>query len=198
MQKLKKLIIASNNSSKVKEIKAILSDYAECILSLDEAGVQIDIAENGLTFQENAIIKAKAVYATVGYPSIADDSGLEVDALSGAPGIYSARFAGSPYSDRRNNQLLLSSLAGKSERGARFVCEIALCLAEDNIICARGECEGEIAHLPKGQGGFGYDPLFYSKELKKTFAEASTLQKNKVSHRAKALAKLAEILSQKE
>lgn len=198
MQKLNKLIIASNNSSKVKEIKAILGGYAECILSLDEVGVEIDIAENGLTFQENAIIKAKAIYAIVGYPSIADDSGLEVDALSGAPGIYSARFAGAPYSDSRNNQLLLSNLKDNPERSARFVCEIALCLAEDNIICSRGECEGEIVHLLRGQGGFGYDPLFYSKELKKTFAEASPLEKNKVSHRAKALTKLAEILSQKE
>jgi len=198
LQKLKKLIIASNNSAKVKEIKTLLANCAEQILSLSEAGVQAEIEEIGLTFEENAIIKAKAVYALTGVPAIADDSGLEVSALQGAPGIYSARFAGEPTCDKRNNDLLISRLKGQKDRAARFVCVLALYMGEGNLICATGECKGKILHSVKGQNGFGYDPLFFSLELQKTFGQAQPNEKNMVSHRARALTKLAEILSQKE
>ncbi|MGI6213614.1 MAG: RdgB/HAM1 family non-canonical purine NTP pyrophosphatase [Christensenellales bacterium] len=197
MQKYKRLIIASNNKSKVTEIKTLLAHRAEEIVSLWEAKVDVEIEESGLTFLENAIIKAKTIYEITTCPVIADDSGLEVYALGGMPGVYSARYAGEPCDDEKNNRLLLSNLQDKADRRARFVSEIVLYEGKDKLYNARGECEGRILSSPVGKNGFGYDPLFYSTELKKTFGEASAEEKNKVSHRARALEKLVEILCQK-
>ena len=197
MQKYKRLIIASNNKSKVTEIKTLLAHRAEEIVSLWEAKVDVEIEESGLTFLENAIIKAKTIYEITTCPVIADDSGLEVYALGGMPGVYSARYAGEPCDDEKNNRLLLSNLQDKADRRARFVSEVVLYEGKGKLYSARGECEGRILSSPVGKNGFGYDPLFYSTELKKTFGEASAEEKNKVSHRARALEKLVEILCQK-
>lgn len=197
MQRYKKLIIASNNAAKVAEIKSILKDFAREIYSLSEVGIDIEIQEDGTTFEENALIKARTIFELVGCPVIADDSGLEVNALRGAPGVHSARFAGEPCNDEKNNQLLLDSLQGKLDRNARFVSAVVLYEQKGSYISAKGECKGEIMHNFMGKGGFGYDPLFFSSELNKTFGQASSKEKNRVSHRGRALGKLVEKLSQK-
>lgn len=181
------LVIASNNIFKVNEIKAILQDKFDRIYSLFDKGIDIDIEEKGRTFYANALIKAKAVYDIVGIPVIADDSGLCVKALNNQPGIYSARFAGFPCNDEANNDKLLRELAAHNDRSAEFVSEVVLYLSPDDIRSGKGKVSGIILSEGKGRGGFGYDPLFYSLDLKKTFAEASPSEKNAVSHRARAL-----------
>lgn len=188
-----KIVLASRNKKKIAELQTLLGEYIEGIeiLSLDDVGIHGEIEENGLSFKENALIKARAA-ATSGYIGIGDDSGLEVDALGGAPGIYSARYAGSHGDDAANNELLLKNLEDKSDRSARFVCALA-CVFPDGRedICVIGKAEGEIISEYRGQGGFGYDPLFYFPPLGKTFGELSAEEKNKISHRNDAIRKMA-------
>ena len=194
------LILASRNQKKIREVEAILATHFPGIhiLSLDDVGFEGDIEENGTTYEDNALIKARtAVEAgNYHYPAIADDSGLSVDALDGAPGVYSARYAGGHGDDAANNALLLKNLAHLpvSERTARFVCCIALVYPDGRELTVRGETEGLIIDEARGEGGFGYDPYFYYAPFGKTFSELSAEEKNAISHRGKAIAKLAEQL----
>ncbi len=191
------IVLASRNQKKIKELQALLSAYIEGIriLSLDDVGITEEIVENGSSFEENAFIKARAAAAS-GYIGMADDSGLCVDALDGAPGIYSARYAGEHGDDEANNDLLLERLSACKERTARFVCAMA-CVFPDGRepLVVRGAAEGEILCARSGKGGFGYDPLFYYPPLGKTFGELSPTEKNAVSHRADAIRKMAARLS---
>ena len=191
-----KIVLASRNKKKIAELQTLLGEYIEGIeiLSLDDVGILGEIEENGNSFSENALIKARAA-AESGYIGIGDDSGLEVDALGGAPGIYSARYAGGHGDDEANNQLLLKNLEDKTDRSARFVCALA-CVYPDGRedICVIGKAEGEIISEYRGAGGFGYDPLFYFPPLEKTFGELSAEEKNRVSHRSDAIRKMAEKL----
>lgn len=184
-----KIVLASRNAHKIREIKEILSAAAGReleILSLDDIGVTGDIEENGDSFEENAKIKA-SLPASLGYIGIADDSGLSVDALGGEPGIYSARYAGEPCNDQNNNDKLLRNMDGITDRTARFVSCVAAVRPDGKSLVCRGECPGTILHTPQGNGGFGYDPLFWYEPLQKTFAELTSEEKNSISHRARAL-----------
>jgi XTP/dITP diphosphohydrolase len=194
---VEKLIIASNNAHKIDEIKAILSEFSIEVLSLKEAGIDIDVVEDGSTFMENAYKKAYEIYKIAkDCMVLSDDSGIMVEALGGAPGVYSARFAGEHGNDKKNNEKLLSLLEGKpfEERKAKFVSAIVLIIDESKVIKVQGEIEGYIKEHEEGAGGFGYDPLFLVPEYNRTFAELSSEQKNKISHRARALTKLREEL----
>ena len=189
-----KIVLASRNAHKIKELYAFISpiDPSIEILSLDDIGFVGDIEEDGTTFEENALIKAKAV-AAMGYIGIADDSGLAVDALDGAPGVYSARYSGEHGDDHKNNMLLLENIkeVPDAQRTAQFVSVIACAFPDDihaPIVC-RGECPGTILHAYRGNGGFGYDPLFYYAPFDKTYAEMTPEEKNRISHRANAMAK---------
>ena len=187
---MKKLILASNNKGKLAEIRAILNGRYE-VLSLKDCGVDCDAEETANTFKGNALIKAKAVFDIVGLPVISDDSGLEVYALDGAPGVYSARYAGEDHSDSKNNAKLLDNLAGCVNRDAAFVC-CAVFYDGLRTVFAEGRVEGCILEKEEGTAGFGYDPLFYSYELGKSFGTATFEEKNSVSHRARAFTSLAE------
>ncbi len=187
-----KLIVASANKGKIREIKELLGDRYE-IVSMSDAGINIDVEETGSTFEENAVIKAKAIFALCGCPVISDDSGLVADALNGEPGVYSARYAGNEHDDEKNNQKLLNKLKDKTDRSARFVSAVVFYDGK-RLVTAEGRVEGKILTEKKGENGFGYDPLFYSAELKKTFGEASAEEKNSVSHRARAFKSLMEKL----
>lgn len=194
------LVLASRNKKKIAEMEALLSAHIPHvrILSLDDIGYIGDIVEDGETYEENALIKARtAASACSGcYATVADDSGLSVDALGGAPGVYSARYAGEGHNDADNNALLLRNLAAvpAAERTARFVCTIALHLPDGREYTVRGETEGLIIDEPRGDGGFGYDPYFYYVPFGKTFAELTAAEKNAISHRGKAVKKLAELM----
>ncbi|MDD4316335.1 MAG: XTP/dITP diphosphatase [Clostridia bacterium] len=181
------IVIASNNAHKIDEIKQIIGEYFDKIYSLKELSVNVEVEETGSTFYENALLKAREVSRITGMTALADDSGLEVDALNGAPGVYSARFAGEGATDAKNNALLLEKLQGISDRKAAFVSCIIIFFPGGGTISAEGRTYGEIGFAEKGEGGFGYDPLFYSYDLKKTFAEACSNEKNGVSHRGRAL-----------
>lgn len=187
---MKKFVLASNNKGKLNEIRAIFKGKYE-VMSLSDCNVSVDPEETGKTFEENAIIKAKAVFDCVHMPVISDDSGLVVYSLGGEPGIYSARYAGDEHSDAANNAKLLKNLEGNPDRAAAFVC-CAVYYDGENIVSAEGRVEGKILFAPEGEGGFGYDPLFYSSELKKSFGTASFDEKNSVSHRARAFKLLSE------
>ena len=194
-----KIVLASRNKKKIGELRTILSQYIEGIeiLSLDDVGILGEIEEDGDTFEQNALIKAR-VAATSGYIGVGDDSGLCVDALGGAPGVYSARYAGDHGDDEANNDLLLKNLEDKDDKSARFVCCIACIFPESygyEPIVVRGEVEGQIISQRRGEGGFGYDPLFYFPQFDKTLAEVTPEQKNSVSHRGNAIKALAEKLS---
>ena len=189
---MNRLIVASANKGKIREIKELLGDRYE-IISMADAGINIDIEETGATFEENAAIKAKAIFALCGCPGISDDSDLIVDALNGEPGVYSARYAGNEHDDEKNNQKLLAKLKDKTDRSARFVSAVVYYDGK-TLISAEGRVEGKILTEKKGDNGFGYDPLFYSTELKKSFGEASAEEKNSVSHRARAFKSLMEKL----
>ncbi|MBO7740706.1 MAG: XTP/dITP diphosphatase [Clostridia bacterium] len=191
-----KIVLASNNQKKIKEIKSILARIG-CeheVLSLDAIGFHDEIIEDGSTFEENALIKARTV-SKLGYIGIADDSGLCVDALNGEPGIYSARYAGEPCDDAKNNEKILKSLEGKEdpERGAAFVSVIACTLPNGKHFTVRGECKGKMLKAPQGDSGFGYDPLFMPEGFDKTFAELSFDEKNGISHRGRALEAFARL-----
>jgi XTP/dITP diphosphohydrolase len=184
-----KLIIASSNKNKITEIKQILQPYFTEIISQRQAGITAQAEENGETFMENALIKARHICALTREASLADDSGLCVDALGGEPGVHSARYSGG--GDLQNNLLLLSKMKGVKNRKCRFVCAAALCFPDGSAITAEGVCEGELLYDFDGEGGFGYDSIFYSLELKKSFGKAAPQEKNSVSHRYKALKELA-------
>jgi len=189
---MKKLIIASNNQHKVKEIKEILGGYYDEILSLKDAGIKADVTEDGETFHENAAKKAVEISKMVEGDVLADDSGLCVDALDGAPGIYSARFSGEGATDEKNNEKLLGMVKDKADRRARFVCAIVVANGGKEKLYVEEMVEGKIIDEPRGENGFGYDPLFYHEENKMTFAELPSGIKNEISHRAKALKRLQE------
>lgn len=189
-----KVVIASNNKGKIAEIKAILGNVFEHIYSLADIGLNINVIEDGKTFEQNSYKKAHEVMIATGLPSLADDGGLEVEALAGMPGVYSARYAGENANDNDNNTLLLNNLADvpDEKRGARFVCCITLCLPDGRIYKAHGSAQGYILHRTRGKGGFGYDPLFFVPEYNATFAELTLDIKNSISHRYKALQALYE------
>ena len=192
-----KIIAATKNKNKLREFSEILKGFE--IISQEEAGIDIDVEETGSTFEENSYLKAKAIFEAAGIPAIADDSGLCVDALDGAPGIYSARYGGEGLDDKGRTALLLKNMENvpDDKRSARFVCVITL-VGNDGVITARGECEGKIDYSPKGENGFGYDPVFFVEQYKKTTAEISPEEKNAISHRGKALEIFAEKLNKKE
>ena len=189
-----KLIIASNNAHKLTEMKAILAPYFDDVQSMREAGIEHETVEDGQTFLENAVKKARELAELSGCCAIADDSGLCVDALDGAPGVYSARFSGVHGDDKANNRLLLEKLTGVTARGAHYTCAIALAWPDGKLLTVEDYLYGEIAHDEKGSNGFGYDPLFLLPELGLRTAELSAEEKNRISHRGKALRKLVEKL----
>lgn len=182
-----KLVLASKNKKKLSELNDILSHLGIEVCSEAEAGVDIEVEETGTTFEENSLLKAQAVMKASGMPSIADDSGLCVDALNGAPGVYSARYGGEGLDDTARYKLLLENMRGQTPRTAKFVSVITCCFPNGDVLSARGECPGTIAFAPMGEGGFGYDPVFFVPRLKKTFAQLSAEEKNSISHRGKAL-----------
>ena len=182
-----KLVLASKNQKKLVEMNDILSQLGIQVCSEAEAGVDVEVEETGTTFEENSLLKARAVMEASGLPAIADDSGLCVDALNGAPGVYSARYGGEGLDDVGRYRLLLENMRGQMPRTARFVSVITCCFPNGDVLTARGECPGTIAFAPMGEGGFGYDPVFFLPPLKKTFAQLSPEEKNAVSHRGKAL-----------
>lgn len=196
-----RIVLASNNAHKLKELRAILTDLGMDVISMREAGVEVDPEENGTTFEENSYIKAKAVMDICGLPTIADDSGLMVDALNGEPGVYSARYgAESCKTDRDRYECLLKKLetVDDPERTAKFVSVITLLTPDGEKIVARGECPGKILREPVGENGFGYDPVFFVSETGCSFAQLSETEKNKVSHRAKALFVFAQIVRKEQ
>ena len=195
------MIAASSNAHKIKEIQSIMSKFGVKVVSRKEAGVpEFEIEEDEETFEENSLKKAEAIMKATGKLTVADDSGLMVDYLGGAPGVYSARFAGEECDDEKNNEKLLKHLEGlpAEDRKAKFVSVITLMFPDGNTIVARGECPGRIIETPTGENGFGYDPLFVPDGLSKTFAQLSDKEKNSISHRARALEKLEEILTERE
>ena len=184
------LVIASTNPGKTAEIKDLLTDYPICIKSLDDFGPIPPVVEDGETFDENAYKKASFVSRVLGLPALADDSGLVVEALDGAPGVYSARYAGENATDAQRCTKLLVALKGKTNRRAAFNCVISIAVPTGPALTYEASCEGLILEAPVGENGFGYDPIFYYPPFKKTFAELTRQQKSRVSHRGKALREL--------
>jgi len=193
---MRKFIIATKNKGKIKEIEKILTGLPLDVISMEQVGIYKDIEENGATFEENALIKAQELHKLTGEMVMADDSGLEVDYLNGAPGVYSARFAGEGATDEDKNKKLLNLLEGVpfEKRKARFVCAIAVVLPDGKSFIEKETCEGYIALTPQGSNGFGYDPLFYIPEYNMTMAQLDPDVKNRISHRAKALGAMVEKL----
>lgn len=193
-----KLLLSTRNLHKRRELEEILKDLDVEVLTLDEVGISAVIEEDGKTFAENAIKKAGIIAKLSGCITLADDSGLVVDALDGAPGIYSARFAGENANDRDNNIKLMELLKEVEVplRTARFVCTIAVCTPEGKVYTVEGRCEGRIGLHPRGEGGFGYDPLFIPEGYDQSFAELGETVKNRISHRGKALQQAREVLEE--
>lgn len=192
-----KAVLASHNKKKMAEMRAILSELGVEILSQADVGVDIEPEETGTTFEENARIKAEAIMQATGLPAIADDSGLVVDALNGEPGVYSARYGGEGLDDTGRWQLLLKNMAGKKDRACRFVSVVCCAFPDGSQIMTRGECHGVVAEGPRGEGGFGYDPVFWLPEKGKSMAELSPEEKNSISHRGNALRVFKEELEKK-
>lgn len=182
-----KFVLASHNQGKLAEMQRILGQLGVEVVLQSELGLALEPEETGTTFTENARIKAEAVMQASGLPAIADDSGLCVDALNGAPGVYSARYGGEGLDDTGRYWLLLENMKGQMPRTAKFVSVITCCFPNGDVLTARGECPGTIAFAPQGEGGFGYDPVFFVPPLKKTFAQLTAEEKNAISHRGKAL-----------
>ncbi len=194
---MKKMVLATSNANKLREIRAILGDLDVEILSLSDVGLEgVEIIEDGVTYEENSLKKAREIMKRTGIDTIADDSGLEVDALGGAPGVYSARFAGEGATDALNNSLLLEKLKDVPEqaRTARFVSAVSVAFANGRELAVRGTVEGRIGFTGQGHNGFGYDPLFYYPEEACTFAQLDPVIKNRISHRSRALEALHEAL----
>lgn len=201
---MKRLILASNNKKKIMEMKEILKELDVEVKSLENENINIDVVEDGKTFEENAKKKAKEIYEFLldrgdkDFVVLADDSGLAVDYLNGEPGIYSARYAGEHGNDAKNNEKLLKNLAGvqKENRGAKFICQLAMFTDQGEYFQVTGEAKGYIIEELHGEGGFGYDPLFFYEPLNKTFAELTSEEKNQISHRGNALKELKSVISQ--
>lgn len=199
---MKRLILASNNKKKIKEMKEIMKELDVEVKSLENENINIDVVEDGKTFEENAKKKAKEIYEFLlrrgdkNFIVLADDSGLEVDYLNGEPGIYSARYSGEHGNDDANNEKLLRNLKGvhKKERGAKFICQLAMFTDEGEYFKVTGEAKGYIIEELHGEGGFGYDPLFLYEPLNKTFAQLTSDEKNEISHRGVALKELKKII----
>lgn len=200
------IVLASRNAKKIKELQSLLSQVSDLdlrVLSLDDIGYHDEIEENGTTFEQNSFIKA-SVPASMGYIGVADDSGLSVDYLDGEPGVYSARYSGANATDATNNEKLLAKLDGvpAEKRGAKFVCVISCVFPDGQAFYVRRECPGRILTDAAGNGGFGYDPLFYYEPFGKTFAELSGEEKNQISHRGLAMKEfireLAEVLADRK
>ncbi|MEG6584164.1 XTP/dITP diphosphatase [Dendrosporobacter sp. 1207_IL3150] len=189
---MKEVVIASKNSGKITEIAAALAHLPVKVVSLADFGEVAEAVEDGSTFAENALIKAKYYSNFTGKACLADDSGLEVDALNGAPGVYSARYAGENASDSENNKKLLENLKDEDCRTARFRCSLVFYDINGEVLSTDGVCEGVLLNEPRGNGGFGYDPLFLIPNLDKTLAEISINEKNAISHRGAALRSMAE------
>lgn len=193
---MKRIIFATTNKNKVKEVNMMMEDFDVELVTMKEVGIDVDIVENGTTFEENAIIKARTIMEMTDEIAIADDSGLEVDYLDGAPGIYSARFLGEDTSyDIKNNYIIdkLKNVKGK-ERSARFVCAMAAAFPNGDVLTCKGTIEGVIALEQRGTNGFGYDPIVYVPEYEMTTGEMAPELKNSISHRGKALEQMKEIL----
>jgi XTP/dITP diphosphohydrolase len=196
---MKKIIFATTNQNKVREVNMMMEGFDVELMTMKEAGVDVDIVEDGATFEENAIIKARTIMEMTGEICIADDSGLEVDYLDGAPGIYSARFLGEDTSyDVKNNYIIdkLKDVKG-NDRSARFVCAMAVAFPDGEVKTCKGTIEGLIAYEQKGKNGFGYDPIVYVPEFEMTTGEMTPKLKNSISHRGKALEQMKEILKEK-
>ncbi len=201
---MKKLVVASNNAGKIKEIKRILSDINIEVVSLKDIGLDIDVEEDGLTFEDNARKKCTEIYKELvkrgenNFIVMSDDSGLEVEYLNSEPGVFSARYAGEHGNDKKNNEKLLLNLKGVDykNRKARFVCQLAIINYKNEYKSIRGTVEGYILESEKGNEGFGYDPLFFYEPLNKSFAELTLEEKNKISHRGLALKKFREIIEE--
>lgn len=190
-----KFVLATHNPGKLKEMREILSKFGVEVVSPKDLGITVDVEETGATFVENAMLKAKAICKAADLPAVADDSGLCVDTLNGGPGVYSARYGGAGLDDKGRYMLLLNSLRGQSSRKAHFACAIACAFPNGKTLTAEGRCDGTIAFAPMGEGGFGYDPVFFVPEKAKTFAQLTEGEKNEISHRGKALAAFAEKLA---
>lgn len=190
-----KFVLATHNPGKLKEMADILSQFGVEVVSPKELGITVDVEETGTTFAENAMLKAKAICKAATLPAIADDSGLCVDALNGGPGVYSARYGGEGLDDRGRYMLLLNNLRGQPTRAAHFASAIACVFPTGKTLTAEGRCDGTIAFAPMGEGGFGYDPVFFVPEKAKTFAQLTDEEKNEISHRGRALAVFAEKLA---
>ena len=182
-----KVVLASKNQHKLVEMRDILSAQGVEVVLESDVGVVVDVEETWTNFEENSLLKARAVMEASGLPAIADDSGLSVDALGGAPGVYSARYGGEGLDDAGRYRLLLENMRGQLDRKCKFVSVITLCMPNGDVISARGECPGTLAYAPQGENGFGYDPIFFVPEKKKTFAQLSAEEKNAISHRGNAL-----------
>jgi len=201
---MKKLILASNNKKKIKEMKEILKDLDIEVMSLENENIDIDVVEDGNTFEENAKKKAREIYEYLiergdkDFIVLADDSGLAVDYLNGEPGIYSARYAGEHGNDAKNNEKLLKNLEGVEavDRTAKFICQLAMFTDKGEYFKVTGEVEGRIIEELHGEGGFGYDPLFFYEPLDKTFGELTSEEKNHISHRGVALKELKKVISE--
>jgi len=183
---IKEIVIATRNAGKLKELESLLEGVFEKIFSLRDFEGVPDIEEDGKTFRENALKKARAIATALGKPSLADDSGLKVEALGGRPGVFSSRYAGERGGDKGNIRKLLTELSGVQNRKAKFICVLALVFPDGKEITAEGVCEGEIIEEPRGEGGFGYDPVFLT-GLGRTMAELTLDEKNIISHRARAV-----------
>ena len=182
-----KFVLASQNKKKLVEMNDILSAFGIEVVSAADAGIHLDVEETGTTFAENAALKAEAICKASGMPAIADDSGLCVDALNGAPGVYSARYGGEGLDDVGRYQLLLQNMRGMMDRRCKFVSAVCCVFPNGDKIAVEGECPGTLAYAPQGTDGFGYDPIFFVPGMKKTFAQLSSEEKNAISHRGRAM-----------
>ncbi|MDY4966656.1 MAG: XTP/dITP diphosphatase [Dysosmobacter sp.] len=189
-----RFVLATHNPGKLREMGEILKDFGIEVVSPKDLGITVDVEETGSTFAENAMLKAKAICKAADLPAIADDSGLCVDALNGAPGVYSARYGGEGLDDRGRYMLLLSSLRGAPTRAAHFACAVACAFPNGDTLTAEGRCDGSIAYAPLGEGGFGYDPVFLLPGTGKTFGQLTQEEKSAVSHRGRALREFSEKL----
>ena len=182
-----KFVLATHNPGKLKEMSSILSQFGVEVVSPKELGITVDVEETGATFAENAMLKARAICAAANLPAIADDSGLCVDALNGGSGVYSARYGGEGLDDKGRYTLLLNSMRGQATRAAHFTCSIACAFPNGDTLTAEGQVQGTIAFAPMGEGGFGYDPVFFYPPLAKTFGQLTAEEKSTISHRGQAL-----------
>ncbi len=186
------IVLATRNQGKTREIRELLKGFPVEIKNLEDFGPIPEVEEDGETFDDNAYKKAAFAARVLGYPAIADDSGLEVEALGGKPGVRSARFAGENATDKENSEMLLREMKGKSNRAAAFKCVVSIAIPTGPALTYEGECHGTIIEEPRGENGFGYDPLFFHGDFNKTFAEISMAEKSRVSHRGKAFQEVAD------